>query len=349
MDLLKSFIFPHKMRRFRNMSIFISIIIFFITVYILMFPIKIRTNGRVEQYIENNKYFTYGISQVVLNSDDKNLLTKRGYNVKDKVLGTSSDEEVVEIIKTSYTEDGKKVNVTLVFDPYNVREEEIVVVGDLYYKKFNIENPTDEDKTKALYIGKLISSFSYNATDFNYDEYLDEYGAKTLEELKELDSKLNLFSLYNLENEENVEDYLIIFYPDYFIINDEDKIIGSYYREELDIEFAKLDNFGHDTAAFLTDICIKADQATRTFYTLLSSFVLPFIIVLIIWLFSRKTGYLKTYKEYYNIAAISSILPLVISFIVSWFWDNGSIIHSALSVMFFLYSIYMINMTREEA
>lgn len=351
MDFLKSFIFPNKMRRFRYMSVIISILIFFATSYILMFPIGVRANKNIDKFIEDNSYFTKGIYDLKLTNEDYKIITNRGYNIKKRTLGTTSDDEVVEVIAKSYErEDNQKVNVTIIFDPYNVREEEIVKVRDLYIESLDVEKPNDEQYEKALYIGKLVSVNSYRDSDFDYDQGISEYSAKSLEELKELDKKLTLFSLYNIEDRDGEDDYLIIFYPNYFIVNCEDKILGTYYRNKKDVDFTSFGvaNFGNEVAVFLTESIVEASLSSQQFSTFVTVLLLPFAYVLVIWLFSRKTGALKTYKEYYNIAAISSVIPTIISFIICWFTDKGLIIYSPLSLVAFLISAYQINLHKED-
>ena len=55
MDFLKSFIFPLKMRRFRNMSILFAILIFIMATYLAIVPVKYK-HSKPDNVIKTNAY-----------------------------------------------------------------------------------------------------------------------------------------------------------------------------------------------------------------------------------------------------------------------------------------------------
>ena len=75
-------------------------------------------------------------------------------------------------------------------------------------------------------------------------------------------------------------------------------------------------------------------------FTLIVSLLLSFLF--------RKTGRMKKFKEYYNIASLANIVPLVITFIVMWFnpaWF-GTVYLCAFAV-YYLIVLYRINNSSE--
>ncbi len=349
MEFLKSLIFPLKMRKFRNMSIFIAIFIYFITVYILMFPYNTVTNNNVDKYINEDMYSTLGISEMVLEQDSFNILKDRGYSVSERRLKTTSDEEVVEIINHTYINNGKNLKFTFIFDPYNIREEAIISVRDIYFEAFNIEEPTENELNKGLIISKIVSALSYNDPEFDFTNAFDELHNKSMDELMEIDKSNNLFKLYNVDNLDDTGDYLVVFYPDYFILNYDQELIGTYYGEKVNFDVSETTStdFGNYLSVFMMTNFVKVMQQRQTFTVLLATFVLPFILILIIWLFYRKNSQMKQYKEYYNLAAITSIIPTILVFGITWFWTDAVILHSALNLVFFMYVTYKINSFKE--
>ena len=71
-------------------------------------------------------------------------------------------------------------------------------------------------------------------------------------------------------------------------------------------------------------------------FTLLFAFVF--------WLFFRKTGRLKRFKEYYNIASIVAIPVTLVVFIVLWFYPGGiGTVYPFTFVVYYLFILYRIN------
>lgn len=75
-------------------------------------------------------------------------------------------------------------------------------------------------------------------------------------------------------------------------------------------------------------------------FTLLFSFIF--------WLFFRKTGRLKKFKEYYNIASIVAIPVTIVMFIVLWFYPDGiGNVYPLVFTLYYLFALYKINSTPE--
>lgn len=75
-------------------------------------------------------------------------------------------------------------------------------------------------------------------------------------------------------------------------------------------------------------------------FTLLFSFIF--------WLFFRKSGRLKKFKEYYNIASIVAIPITIVVFIVLWFYPDGiGNVYPLAFTLYYLFALYKINSTPE--
>lgn len=72
--------------------------------------------------------------------------------------------------------------------------------------------------------------------------------------------------------------------------------------------------------------------------------VYPLIITLLFSLLFKRNGKLKSFKEYYNIAALSNLVPALLSFVIMWF--NPMLftsIYLFLFAIYYLFVLYKIN------
>ncbi|HHX80539.1 MAG TPA: hypothetical protein GX692_05715, partial [Acholeplasmataceae bacterium] len=135
-------------------------------------------------------------------------------------------------------------------------------------------------------------------------------------EITHNEEKLTLFG-FNL-------DYFN-FFPDFSLKLDNPNKIGDYVTDKL-------------LAGFSTYV-----RSTAFFQTLLITLIFPLIMVLLFWLFFRRTGQLKRFKEYFNIAAISSIVPLLLVFGIAWVFPVVLNWYIFIFSIFYLFSLFKIN------
>ena len=72
------------------------------------------------------------------------------------------------------------------------------------------------------------------------------------------------------------------------------------------------------------------------------------IVALLFSLLFRKNGRLKKFKEYYNIASIANFVPLIITFIFTWFnpaWFGT--VYLTVFTIYYLFVLYRINNSSE--
>ncbi|HOH18218.1 MAG TPA: hypothetical protein PK087_02715, partial [Bacilli bacterium] len=77
--------------------------------------------------------------------------------------------------------------------------------------------------------------------------------------------------------------------------------------------------------------------------TLLICVLFPFLMILIFWLFFRRNGRLTQFREYFNIAALSSVVPFLITFAVSCFFQPILNAYIFIFSIYYLFILYRIN------
>ena len=107
-----------------------------------------------------------------------------------------------------------------------------------------------------------------------------------------------------------------------------------------------------DLANYLYVTCINgyASLAISNFSIISLIYVVGFTLVvsLLFSLLFRKTGRMKKFKEYYNIASIANIAPVIVTFIVMWF--NPSLfgtVYLCTFAVYYLFVLYKINNSSE--
>ena len=121
-------------------------------------------------------------------------------------------------------------------------------------------------------------------------------------------------------------------------------IVSGYNYKKVDLSNLNVNNFG---SSFLILIETGYVDNVRTQYLFVSLFdiiLMPFLFSILFFILFKKNGRLKKYKEYFNIASISSVLPTIIAFIVIWIYPPVfSYVYLILFGLWYLFSIYRIN------
>jgi len=122
-------------------------------------------------------------------------------------------------------------------------------------------------------------------------------------------------------------------------------IVLTYYaNESINYEDFVSSNFGtYMTGKFEVGYQVLVVQ-TFNLTAFIFCIIYPLIITLLFSLLFKRNGKLKSFKEFYNIAAISNIVPTLISFIVMWF--NPMLFSSMylfIFAVYYLFVLYRIN------
>jgi len=314
LQFLKSFIFPTKMARFRTMSALISLLIFVGATYLLSVPFgKALSDSAFTQRETYNFQALHEIDEYV--TDEEGIATLQEIRdlecaVNDEgVLVCENLDDVSKEFTVVYTKEGIKKNIHIFFDLYDEEKEE--PKWDLQ-KDFSIETDEykyveNEEHYFLVFTRKLIYFQAHQLEMGNQEKDM---------EITHNEEKLTLFG-FNL-------DYFN-FFPDFSLKLDNPNKIGDYVTDKL-------------LAGFSTYV-----RSTAFFQTLLITLIFPLIMVLLFWLFFRRTGQLKRFKEYFNIAAISSIVPLLLVFGIAWVFPVVLNWYIFIFSIFYLFSLFKIN------
>jgi maltodextrin utilization protein YvdJ len=336
------------------MSVLISIFIFIITIYVIVLPYKTVTNNQKDKFIKDNTLGVLGLYEMDNDTFNYNEIKDKGFQIKDQKLTSSiEDDDEVQHYKVEYTTNGEKRVVNIIFDPYNNRTEKVNLIKKEYDTKYNItDSSSDSEKNKAYYISNLVFIEKLNNSDLDINAKIEELYALPLTEIEKISNEMDGFDLYNVERHEDSLDFIVVFNQDIMIYvgekaGEENLTAATIrYSKDFDLKFNQLSSskeFGETISNYIVQMYILTIQNQQTLQIIFSTLIAPIILVFIVWLLYRKKGTLKTYKEYYNIAAICSVIPTIIIFVLTWFWLGAIIIHAALMLVFYVFALYRIN------
>ena len=185
MDFLKSFFVPSKMRRFRNMSIFIAITIFLVSTYLFAIPIKYKFS-KPNEVMKLNAYLSKDFNEAESNFDYSEIKANN-YVINAKESKLSADSEELKVFKVESLVSNNNYNFYFVFDfskesfessedlyaKYEIEKEKsscIVLFAPGFYELQNLVVDT-EDETKLNV--NTIQAASYKDCEIDFNSYND--------------------------------------------------------------------------------------------------------------------------------------------------------------------------------
>lgn len=366
MEFIKSFIIPSKMKKYRYMSIFIALAIFIASVYILITPYKITMTNQKQELIDGNVMELLAFYELDQASFDYNPIKTSGFKIEDNELKTTKvDDGEFDYYLISYQNEAEEdIRVHFVFDPYNNVNKKVSTIKDDYYEEYELDdNASEEDKLQASTIATLtyIAKVADNGLDVT--GYFETLRSKTAEELQVLLDEVSRFDYFNISTSASVRDYLMVFNPTYldyqiplYDLEGEERPINQtsasiLYSQDVTFDmtaYQNIDEFGNEITEIIMNIYIITIQGRYTINAILMVLLYPAMIILILWLFFRRNGNLKTFKEYYNIAAITSVVPTLVSFGLLWIFPEMISLYGILLSVFYIFVLYRINLTPQE-
>lgn len=365
MDIIKSLIFPRFMKRYRYMSVFIALAIFVLTVYLLCLPFQITNKNSKDKFIADDVLSIKAFAEINDPSFDFSAIKSAEYTTNSgKLVCNYPDDGAYRYYKTQYTMDDKLMTIHLVFDPYNSLEKSLEALKEDYLTAFILEGADSTNvKRRAAQIANLtyvqmlidpiLNPLNHFAILHNLtDQALDEEAAK-----------VSNFSYFNITPTKDKPEFILLFtsqFVEYQIplfdkegndLSPQETLATLSYGESMKIdvkEMNSISDLGNKFARNIIDLYLQYSLVQYTLQAILIVIIYPLLIVLILWLFFRKNGELKTFKEYYNIAAISSLLPTIISFIVLWFYPTMITIFGLILSVFYIFNLYRINLIPKE-
>ena len=317
LNFLKSFIFPTKMARFRYMSILISICIFILASYLLTIPVKPYLRRSYDKMIEENNYsYLKGLRDITINEETSNVFKElQSLECKagsDDLLECANLEGTLYETDLTYTNsDNILVNIKFVIDLLDSNGK------TQYYpeREFTYSNdayPNIETEDYFLIIFRKDCIY-YRAYPIGIeDANLERNGSKV--------TSIQFTSFYDYAKNFDFSNFQ----------ND------TFYAAPYLISMLKA---GH------IPVLTTTYSMSFFFYTVVFTLIISFLF----WLFFKKNGRLKKFKEYYNTAAIASVIPTLIVFGLLWINPAYSGLYIFGFSVFYLFVLYRINNAREIA
>ncbi|HEY8395650.1 MAG TPA: hypothetical protein VIK96_02625 [Bacilli bacterium] len=320
LEFLKSFVLPTKMARFRSISALISLLIFVLSTYLLSIPFGKALADAVIAQKDTYNFLALQEADAYMDDADKAVLqsivglgcavNKDGLLECENLASPGNREFQID-----YEKDGIKKYIHIFFDFYDAEKEETPAY-DLQ-TAFSIENEKYKYvENEEHYFVVFTRNYLY------YQAHQLEMGNKDKGmEITHNQEKLTPFRLGL--------DY-VNFMPDFNLKLANPNTFGDYVTDQYLLGFSVY----YRSTAFIQ--------------TVLITLIFPLIMVLLFWLFFRKTGRLKRFKEYYNIAAISSIVPLLLSFGIAWIFPVILNWYIFIFSLFYLFTLFRINNMQTE-
>ena len=366
-ELLISLVSPLKMKKYRYMTVFIAMLIFVVSVYVLALPNKMYMKMNKDEYLSQKIYVNAYIDLPEDITLDSNFIASQ-YKVNDEFQMTtaSANKEVKKYyfenvgVKLS-GEEMKSVNFHIVFDLENSVDTGLNEIREEYKKVYS--DDSDDRISLATYLTYVewIKLSKEEATETWKNDKFETIHNTELDDLKADMSKLTNFDLFNININNTENNYMLMFFKDYCVSQiayfDEkaEKMTYPsmqvvYNSQDVKFDFTTQNNlkeFGNYFVETMFSPLSTSDQTTYLLQVVGYVIIFPAIFVLLLSWSMKKHGVMKTYKEYYNVAALSSILPLLITFIVGWFVPKIVPLYGALFCLYTLFVFIKINSTPE--
>lgn len=354
-EFVLSLINPAKMKKYRDMSVLITMLIFVLSVYMLVIPNSVyyKQKSSQEKLIANNSYW-----KIVndMETDDPFLLNYKIIEDESKqyILNGSSDACDVKKYKLKDDKD-----LYLIFDAKDEIREKLSKIEE----KINLIQSEFAD---WKYGGKKLKNDELkrvSAASVTYYLAKDKDEKPLFRIFKEIDDNLNdpdsvnqdfneklLFYALDIAYDENT--YLIVFLKSCYLSQipyKEDEKVSylrleeTFYHEEFDFNSSTLKDFGSKFKVMLGHDLTKSAKSNYLIQTIVYLLAYPAVFSLLLRWAMGKKGILKTFKGYYNIAGISSVLPVLVSSVVSWFTPQATMVYGFLFTLTSLYSFIKLN------
>ena len=329
-EFLYKFFTPKGMKNYRYMTILASILMFLFEVYALFFPVNQILNTKPEKYISSNDY-----TKVFYNIEGSidNAMYVSSYKIVDGKMTSNDENEGLKIYKYAYDE----IDVYYIFDVNYSVSEAVKEIKDKYKERY-----PSEDNLKIEYSGLLIYVEIQKGTSL--EDAIDKYQKLDIDSINECLNQLSFKDTYNLNSDSA---YVMLFEGTRFYIEvpDENSVFSDYasYRN-INFDINNYESLNDFSKIFVTEIGRTYAKNAGIVYLsncIIYALVFPFILALIVWLGLKKRSDLKRFKEYYNILAISSTVPCLISFILGWFISSTSgLVYLSLMAIYGLVVLY---------
>lgn len=335
------------LKRFSKMSGFIALMIFLLEINLLYLPIKPALTNHIDDMIDNNIYTAVFNNVIDTFNQGIDGIKESDYYIKEKdeyiqMFSKVDDEGIVKYqYEYEYLENNYKV--WFVFDVNSVSDKEIENIYDKFLVKF-----PNEEENKATYISMLL----YTEGIDNDDDLLTRmnyYNTLSIEDLEERLNALSYVDLYNIPKEENT--YMMLFLKYSYLIEVPSSEEGVFQRasfnyNEVELHMSDVSSISDFSKPFVYRLALSlVDQQTVNYFGTCLLYVLlyPIIMAAILYVCLKNRGSLKTFKEFYSLISIFSILPAIIAFALTFVMGTGAaMIYAALLSLYTLIRTYKV-------
>lgn len=382
-DFLLSPFIPDKARRFRGMSVLFTLLIFSLILGLLTISLKFSVNEKyvlrknfgkiklVEEGTKENNINTEFNFEALKNTH----ISKKTENKRTVLKGT--DKPVHEVYQFMSSSENKKVNIHFVFDLGNTIENNVDKCHQLIKEtlpKYKEKKLTREDNNKLNYLTYILylQKQDESLNDEQTIARLKELDQKTLDELGKIHLKYTMLTLLGIKTYTDEIDYVFFYRPEMYDVivplkqpNDKHEIKDNTYFESIQYLYPqgkkanKLFPKGstwNSPKELISDCLLTAQMSFASrrlpqhiITAILLILVFPLLVVFILWLSMRKAGgLLASFKEFYNIAGLVSIIPGLITFGVSFIIPGYIMfVFSPLFIISYFVFVFMINRMKE--
>jgi|GEM_PF-2243063 len=376
-DTIRSILFPSKMGRFRHMSVLFSVMIFILASYVITGSNMIMLNLKGV----DNPDLHYRNIDVLLEIDESTdvLAFPSNCTLTERKLGCGDGPFYLSLPYpfSTISESGDPVShyVFFVYDLIATDSNDVVgkypefqdsktepfsfhvrlVKGTTFEPMTGIKTPTSEgivfidfedgDLTDQLEIEGTVDTDTVGAYMIYYS-VTDSDGNK---------ARVRRVVTVVEDNEDEVHLYLFTFITSSFLYESIDpqnlnRIVSeSVPYSETNFDISELSDNAVSNLKYLaervTEYRILTNRAFLGLTSLFLVLVLPLPIILISMLLFKRTGSLKRFKEYYNLAAIAIISPSVLAFGIGFFvrFELFSTFYYLAYQMFYIYCVFKVN------
>lgn len=339
-EFLYNLIDPVKIRKYKKMSIFVALLIFFATFFMLLLPQKL--------YLKNHSDYTASIYEKTkalynIKGDNTNMfedIKSKGYKVSDGKL-LSNGESNANIYTFLYTYEENNVCVYLVFDSNEELEEKLKDVNDRYDMIYNSEenvNNIGKNKTQICQMAYLESIESL----VNLDEVIKKYHDMNSEELNTLVNETPYYRFYGIKDLNSNTNYGYVFTKSSVIrtIDKENDIYSYSYLSFDSNDYKDIGEFGKDVSVQMVARYNEYLFNMQIVYVFLYTILLPVLASLILFMFTFKRKKLDNFLEYYKILALETIIPSIVSCVFIFIFGPGAT--KIFVALFLVYSVLML-------
>ena len=335
-EFLYNLIDPVKIRKYRKMSIFVALLIFFATFFMLLLPQKL--------YLKNHSDYTASIYEKTkalynIKGDNTNMfedIKSKGYKTSDGKLVSNTVGEA-NIYTFLYTYEENNVCVYLVFDCDEQLEEKIKDVNDRYDMLYG-SNETGKNKTQICQMAYLESIEGL----VNLDDVIAKYHDMNSEELNTLVNETPYYRFYGIKDLNSNTNYGYVFTKSSVIrtIDKENDIYSYSYLSFDSNDYQDISEFGKDVSVQMVARYNEYLFNMQIVYVFLYAILLPILASLILFMFTFKRKKLDNFLEYYKILALETIIPSIVSCVFIFMFGPGAT--KIFVALFLVYSVLML-------